>query len=269
MINIKLGLSRLLLGSFVVICACSVCVFAADDNTVVFDEFQYLPSDTVSQDINSALSKAKQSNKLFLLVFGAQWCHDSRGLAAKFSDKTMYSLLQANYEILFVDVGYLEDKRALMQRFSYPGYFGTPTLLVIEPNSERLLNYDSVSKWQSADSVPMDDYLSYFADFPNRLLNELSPAISEYYASQIEAFENRQIERLFHAYSKLGPMLKGYKEDTLDSDEEFNAAWVEVRKFRTQLQQDLISLRHQAQLQDKTNRRQPLVLPKYPEFTHL
>ncbi|GLR69335.1 thioredoxin family protein [Agaribacter marinus] len=243
--------------------------FASDNSDRVLDEYVFSPSESAIKDIDETLALAKAENKLAMIVLGAQWCHDSRGLSAKFSNAQMHALLKQHYKTLFVDVGFLEDKRHITQRFSYPGYFGTPTVLIVDPVSERLLNYESISKWQSADSVPSEEYIRYFSEYAEGEHLLESAQIKTPYLEQIQRFEQIQIQRLFEAYSKLGPLLKSYKEDTLESDDVFNDAWVEVRKFRSQLQQDLISLRQQARLQQASNQSTPLVLPEYAEFLHL
>ena len=60
-------------------------VEASDDSETV-----YVSSDHPMDDVQKALVKAKSSNKLLLIVMGAQWCHDSRGLAKNFENEEPY-----------------------------------------------------------------------------------------------------------------------------------------------------------------------------------
>ena len=117
-----------------------------------------------------------------MFVLGAQWCHDSRGLAANFSKPAMQEILQQKYETLFIDVGFLKDRRNVTERFDYPAYFATPTVLIIAPDTKQLLNQSSLQIWQAADSVDFDTYLNQFSDIaslkPTRL-NKQHPSYSD------------------------------------------------------------------------------------------
>ena len=74
-------------------------------------------------------------------------------------------VIQQGYENLFIDVGHYKDKRDITQRFGYPTIFATPTVLIIDPSSETLLNLDTLIRFNNADAIPIEGYVDYFTDF--------------------------------------------------------------------------------------------------------
>lgn len=132
---------------------------AVDTEPHPFDE------KTVAQhDIDVALLAAKESGKRLLLVFGGNWCHDSRGLAAKFEREPLRSLMAEAYEIVWIDVGHRDRNLDQLKRFGVEKIIGTPTVLILSPSGE-LLNADTVHDWRTADSKSFEETLAYFAGF--------------------------------------------------------------------------------------------------------
>jgi hypothetical protein len=236
---------------------------AADDRLA---QYRYLPSDDPQADVQRALAQAKAENKLAMIVLGAEWCHDSVGFGSKLSQPTMQAILKSSYVSVFVDVGYLEDMRVITQPLGYPINFGTPTVLVIDPESGQLLNYDSVSTWQSAFSVPLEDYEQAFTELAQQAGQTSSTAAVDFTASPaLREFQDAQVERLLQGYRELGPLLAAYDTKDLESPDEFETLWVEVRDFRAQLQKDLLALRQQEMSPEPAA--ESLPLPDYPAFS--
>ncbi|GAA0859676.1 hypothetical protein GCM10009114_34040 [Aliiglaciecola litoralis] len=224
----------------------------------------YKASADPMQDVQLALEQAKKNDKLALIILGAQWCHDSMGLADKFDAPEMQVILADNFETAFVDVGYLEDRRDITQRFGQANYFATPTVLIVDPHSERLLNADSLQKWGVADSIPVSQYIEYFSGFGHSDVDPLPP-LSELNSRQIKQFELQQAERLMQAYRLLRTDLRADVERTPDQtpNEDFYKRWAEVRSFRLQLQADIQALYSKAREQHDAG----LSLPTYPKFS--
>ena len=192
--------------------------------------------------VSKTLEQAKQNNKLALVVLGAQWCHDSRGLASNFSKPSLHTVISERFETIFVDVGNYEDRRNITQRFGYPIYFATPTVLVVDPVTELLLNEDSLSIWQSAYSVDFEKYLSYFGNVGKERIS--SSAIARINDNQgLKTFTEQQTARLLIAYAKLAPLMALEDAGELKDKSTFYALWGEVRDFRSQLQKDLHQMR--------------------------
>jgi len=72
--------SRLLCIVTLVICSGLVCTSAAETD---LDGRRFQPSTDPLADVQQALSRAQKSDRLALIVLGANWCHDSRALASR------------------------------------------------------------------------------------------------------------------------------------------------------------------------------------------
>ena len=62
-------------------------------------------SEDAGADVDAALERAMASGKHVLLVMGANWCHDSRALAGWLETPRFQELVEAEYELVFVNVG--------------------------------------------------------------------------------------------------------------------------------------------------------------------
>jgi len=112
-------------------------------------------------DVDAALVAAKASGRNVLLVMGGNWCHDSRGLAAKFEEPELLRVIAHGYELVWVDVGRRDRNLDVAARFGVREIRGTPAVLILSPEGA-LLNRDSVHDWRTADSKPYDETLAYF-----------------------------------------------------------------------------------------------------------
>lgn len=234
--------------------------------------FLFLPSGTVMQDIDAKLLQAKNENKKLLLVLGAQWCHDSKGLAEKFSANNMQKVLAEHYQTLFIDVGYYENGFDVVSRFGMPIYYGTPTVMIIDANSSQLLNADSMQQWLSAASIATNHYLDYFQSEATKTIavdnepNQQSALLNSYH-QQITEFSQQQAKRLKTAYNILGPALKQNVEHKVKFSEEKNKIWAQARKLRYNIQSDIIALKAQAKDAAKQNKAITLSFPSYEKFS--
>ena len=239
----------------------------------VLPEYVFSPVINHSEQVEQTLTIAKIQNKKALLVLGAQWCHDSKGLAKNFSTPEMQQILIDNYQVLFIDVGYLEKGFDVVKKFNLPVYYGTPTVMVVDPNSAKVLNRSSMQKWLNADKVPLTEYVEYFNAFSsnNSALNsnelvETNQAMQTY-LSQINKFEQQQAVRLKEAYGVIGPLLQQYMEsDDKKASDEFSNTWEQVHDLRYRIQDDIQALMAQAKTNVDTGSSAPLDLPTYPAF---
>lgn len=230
----------------------------------------YLPGDSLA-NISSAMETAMNSNKLVLIIMGANWCHDSRALASRIETPPLSNIISENYETVLVDVGYLDKGKDVITSLGVPVYYATPTVLVVDPVSGKLVNADNRHQWGSAASINMPDSVEYFQRMANTdlgiLRTETPPTdqLSELLA-EIDAFEQKQADRLYKAYAVLSPMLEAYKNGEPDKFSEEN--WGEVREFRSKVPIDIDALRleaHQRVAAGETNIE--LKYPSYPTFS--
>lgn len=117
-----------------------------------------------SANVDAALARAATTNKRVLLVMGANWCHDSRGLAGWFEQPRFAAMLKPKYEIIYVDVGYRDRNIDIAQRFGIEEIKGTPTVLILSPRGT-WLNPKSAPTWRNAASRDEDDIFTYFDQF--------------------------------------------------------------------------------------------------------
>ena len=120
----------------------------------------YSVSSDASADVDRALEVAAANGKRVLLVMGANWCHDSRALAGWLETPRFRQLVEAEYELVFVNVGMPQTGDGhnidIAQRFGLEDLPGTPNLLVLTP-SGTLLNADTATSWRNAASRSEDE----------------------------------------------------------------------------------------------------------------
>lgn len=219
----------------------------------------FIPSANPMGKVQKTLDAARKNKQLALLVLGANWCHDSRGLARNFDSVEMQKILSKHYQTVFIDVGNLEDRRDITERFGQVHYFATPTVYIVDPTSEQLLNASTLKKWGMADNIPAKEYKRYFTNYAINAKSENQP-IGPAYQAQIRMFAQYQGHRLNLAYNHLRPMMA--EEDKGDSSAGFLEDWKAVREFRIKLQNDLLHLDEQARKRAPL----PLQLPSYQPF---
>lgn len=113
-------------------------------------------------EVDVALARARVNGGHALLVLGGNWCHDSRGLAWKLGEPELKAIIDANYELVFVDVGHRDANLDIPRRFGVTELIGTPTVLIIDGDGQ-LANADSVSDWTNAASRSMAETVAYFS----------------------------------------------------------------------------------------------------------
>mgnify|MGYP003658425237 CR=1 FL=1 len=118
--------------------------------------------------VKAALDRAAVTNKRVILVMGANWCHDSRRLAGWFAQPRFAAMLEAKYELVYVDVGHKDRNIDIARRFGLKSIKGTPTVLVLSSSGD-LLNRQSAPKWRDAASREQDDIFAYFDQFAAEL----------------------------------------------------------------------------------------------------
>jgi hypothetical protein len=114
-------------------------------------------------EVKAAFDRAAQGGKLVMLVFGLDACHDSRGLAGWFATPRFSAMLQARYEIVWIDVGRDRKRnRDLARRYGVAPIVGTPTVLVLDAKASPL-NLSEAGGWRNAASRSEDSIYDYFA----------------------------------------------------------------------------------------------------------
>jgi hypothetical protein len=126
----------------------------------------YDPAADANEDVNAALTRAALANKR---VIGANWCHDSIGLAGWFATPRFAAMLSSKYEVVYVDVGVPQTGNGrnldIAKRFKAKPVKGTPTVLILSPQG-KLINKKDAGSWRNAASRSEDEIYRYFAELP-------------------------------------------------------------------------------------------------------
>jgi len=230
----------------------------------------FQPSEDYLADVDATLDKARMEEKLALIVMGANWCHDSRGLVEHFGDPELVATLEQGYETILVDVGLLERGRELISRFGMPVIYGTPTVLIVEPDTGRLLNKSSMFRWRDSASIPVEEAREYFSGMTEPAKWDPgaepagSPQLAALYA-EIDAFEAVQAERIYKGFEVVGPML-GVDAD--ERPENFLDYWKQLSALRYAITDDLARLRAEAKERVAAGEENiQLEFPEYEKFS--
>lgn len=210
-----------------------LCVSVAQAETGNNEHFYKIHKEPMTA-VAEARDKALENEQLLLLVIGANWCHDSDALSAHFSDIQHADVLKHHFVMETVNAQWLDNLSGLLGQYGHPGYFGTPTLLIIDPQSKQVMNRDSVQRWQSAhgeSATSLERYLSLQVEASDAWQPQTIPA-------ELIEYEKSQTNRLYKAYEIIGPLLK---DEVVNGNKgPLDELWNEVRRFRYQLQHDLV-----------------------------
>lgn len=205
------------------------------------------PSADALADVEQALVRAGDNDRLGLVVLGGNWCHDSRALAARLKRSPLAEVIEENYELVFVDVGFLDKGRNVLQRFGVPQFYATPTVLIIDSSTRQVVDNEERHLWSNAYKVDMASSVDYFekwaADDAAGEPAPVSAGLQQLYA-EIDRFEVELAERVAAGYAVVGPMLKAYKAGNAPDD--FDARWDELAGFRMAIPGAIEELRAEA-----------------------
>ncbi|MCP5396290.1 MAG: thioredoxin family protein [Sphingomonadaceae bacterium] len=115
----------------------------------------YDPQADAEKVLAATRASAVVGGKPLLVVFGANWCHDSRALAEALTQGETGAFAQEHFEVLFIDVGTPQIGKGrnlgLATELGVEDIEGTPTLVALGPDGA-LLNGDSAKGWRNAAS---------------------------------------------------------------------------------------------------------------------
>lgn len=203
---------------------------------------------TAIQDVRT---QALQNDKLALYVLGANWCHDSVDFASMLKRPETALVLESEYVVQFINVGYLENIREYVNLFDVPVIYGTPTVMIVDSGTGTLLNRDALSEWRNASNRKPDEARDYLAHYATQQAAPAaagrSPALDRALRS-IDEFEQRQAERIYAAYKILSPLLAA--KDKGKPAPGFDVKWSNLAAMRSAITNDLADLRRSAHEQD-------------------
>jgi len=98
----------------------------------------YPPPEQAKVDLAAALGTAAANHKRVILDFGGNWCPDCRVLDLYFHDATNKPILDANFVLVHVNIGRLNENLDIAARYEVPLNKGVPALAVLGEHGDLL-----------------------------------------------------------------------------------------------------------------------------------
>lgn len=98
----------------------------------------YPPADRARLELSAALAAARSAHKRVILDFGGNWCTDCLVLDHYFHDSTNTPLLNADFILVHINVGRLNENLDIADRYHVPLQKGVPAIAVLGENGELL-----------------------------------------------------------------------------------------------------------------------------------
>ncbi|MDB5359793.1 MAG: hypothetical protein JWO51_1090, partial [Rhodospirillales bacterium] len=105
------------------------------------------------QSLAAAIAAAKSSGRKVLVDFGANWCPDCRALGGILDVEQIKAYVKANYEVAVIDVGRFNKNLDIAAGYGVKIH-GIPTVMVIDPTSNQVLNRDGLEALGDAGTMP-------------------------------------------------------------------------------------------------------------------
>jgi thiol-disulfide isomerase/thioredoxin len=114
-------------------------------------------------EVAKARARAKAHHKRLLIDLGGNWCGDCRVLAGTVELPSLRAFIDKHYEVVTVDVGRFDHNLQVPARYGFTKRLvGVPTLLVVDPRTDALLNRDDVFALSSAGSMSPQALADWF-----------------------------------------------------------------------------------------------------------
>ena len=125
--------------------------------------YPYDEAANANADLAKARARAKAHHKLLLVDLGGNWCGDCRVLAATAELPALRAFIDKHYEVVTIDVGRFDHNLQVPARYGFSKRLvGVPTLLVVDPKTDALLNRDDVFALSSAGSMTPQALADWF-----------------------------------------------------------------------------------------------------------
>jgi thioredoxin 1 len=130
-----------------------VCVVAGPARSA--DRVIYPEPPQASADLAAALKTAAAEHKRVLLDFGGNWCGDCQVLDIYFHDPSNLPILNANFVLVHVNVGHMDENLDIARRFGVPLDRGVPALAVLSEHGKLLYSqkqgeFEAMRRMQSS-----------------------------------------------------------------------------------------------------------------------
>jgi thioredoxin 1 len=89
-------------------------------------------------DLAAALAASAAAHKRVILDFGGNWCPDCHVLDLYFHDSVNGPILEANYILVHVNIGRMNENLDIAERYQIPLRKGVPALAILSERGELL-----------------------------------------------------------------------------------------------------------------------------------
>ncbi len=103
----------------------------------------YPSSAQAKADLAAALRTAAQTHKRVLVDFGGNWCGDCLVLDMYFHNPQNLPILDANYLLVHINVGYMDENLDMAAQYQIPLARGVPALAVLSDKGKLLYSQRS------------------------------------------------------------------------------------------------------------------------------
>ena len=98
----------------------------------------YPAPDQAKAELATALAAAAANHKRVIVDFGGNWCTDCHVLDRYFHDSANAPILQANFILVHINIGRMDENLDIAERYQIPLRKGVPALAVLGEKGELL-----------------------------------------------------------------------------------------------------------------------------------
>jgi len=120
----------------------------------------YPPASEARQEISHAIAQAAKTHKRVMVIFGADWCYDCHVLDRALKRPDIAPTLNANYEVVHVDVGQGDKNQDLMNEYQVPMKRGIPAIAVLDATGQLLYSQKN-GEFERARAMGPEDLLEF------------------------------------------------------------------------------------------------------------
>jgi len=132
----------------------------------------YNPNANAKEDIQKAISDAKESNKNVLIQIGGNWCPWCVRLHKLFeSNDTIKSIINDNYVWILVNYSKENKNLDIMKALSNPQRFGFPVLVILDYNGTRIHTQDT-GLLESSKGYDNKKIIGFLKNWTVKVINE-------------------------------------------------------------------------------------------------
>ena len=103
----------------------------------------YPAPEQAAADLTAALKVAIAQHRRVILDFGGDWCTDCRVLDSYFNDSSNRPILDANFVLVHINVGHVDQNLKLAERYQVPLSKGVPALAILNMHGKLLYSQRS------------------------------------------------------------------------------------------------------------------------------